>query len=106
MLTHIVKRYSLFMAGVCLLASCATAPVYTGTKYKKTNHVDVYTSFDSVKRDYTVIGHLEARKYAPDILKKNLAAYGEKIGADAIVITGFDVAAYKENAVVLKYKAH
>jgi hypothetical protein len=104
MLTDFIKKYSLLMAALCLIVSCEVVPDYSGAKYKRTSKVDVYYSFDEVKRDYTVMGQLTGHKYPPETVKKNLSGYAEKIGADAIVITGFNAATYKENAVAIKYK--
>lgn len=86
-------------------SSCSLPPVYSGTKYKRTDHVDMYYSFNDVKRDYTVIGHLVSHKYSDKITQRNLVSYAERIGADAIILTGLDLTTDQVGAVVLKYKS-
>ena len=87
------------------VSSCSIAPQYSGTKYKRTDHVDVYYSFNEVKKDYTVIGHLTSHKYSDKITQRNLVNWAERVGADAIILTGLDLATNEEGAVVLKYKS-
>lgn len=91
---------------VLLIASCSLPPEYSGTKYKHTNHVDMYYSFNDVKRDYTVIGHLTSHKYPDKITKRNLLTYAQKVGADAIILTGLDLTTDQEGAVALKYRSN
>jgi hypothetical protein len=101
-----MKRYLIILAVMALFASsCSIAPEYSGTKYKRTDHVDVYYSFNDVKRDYTVIGHLVSRKYSDKIIQRNLISWAERVGADAIILTGTDITTEKVGAVVLKYKS-
>jgi len=90
---------------VLLMAACSLPPEYSGTKYKRTDHVDMYYSFNDVKRDYTVIGHLTSHKYPDKITEHNLLAYAQKVGADAIILTGLDLTTDQEGAVALKYRS-
>lgn len=86
------------------MGSCSLPPEYSGTKYQRTDHVDLYYSFNDVKRDYTVIGHLTSHKYPDKIIERNLLTYAQKVGADAIILTGLDLTTDQEGAVALKYK--
>ena len=105
-LKQIMKRYHFILIVLSfMVASCTIAPQYSGTKYKRTSHVDVYNSFTEVKHDYTVIGHLTSHKYADKITQRNLVSWAERVGADAIILTGLDLTTNQEGAVALKYKS-
>lgn len=67
--------------------------------------MDVYYSFNDVKKDYTVIGHLVSHKYSEKITQRNLVNYAERVGGDAIIFTGLDITTDQEGAVVLKYRS-
>src|ERR1700761_496474 len=98
-----MKRYHFILIIVLFFAtSCSIAPQYSGTKYKRTDHVDVYYSFNDVKKDYTVIGHLTSHKYSDQVTQRNLVSWAERVGADAIIMTGLDITTDQEGAVALK----
>jgi predicted metal-binding protein len=68
---------------------------YFGDKLPPTSSVEIYYSAHDVKKDYKVIGHLTCNNLGQTVVKEKLIAYGQKIGADAVVITGTD--ATKDN---------
>lgn len=101
-----MKRYHLITIVLAFFAvSCTIAPQYSGTKYKRTDHVDIYYSFNDVKKDYTVVGHLTSHRYSDKTVQRNLTSSAQRVGADAIIITGVDATTDEEGAVALKYKA-
>lgn len=81
-------------AALFLLAGCASIN-YMGETYPPTQHVDLYFSESDVKKDYKVMGRMEAtadadesiyssEKFTAEILKKAQAK-----GADGVVILDF-----------------
>jgi len=106
-----MKNLLLFVSIVLLTACAALQPSYFGDKFPATTSVDLYYSTHDVKRPYKVIGHLTIPNVMKqDTIKSKLLAYGKKIGADAIVITGNTVdnggkyASDVVNADALKYE--
>jgi hypothetical protein len=93
--------------GFCLLFSSCVTVSYLGDKLPPTTSVDVYYSAHDVTKAYKVIGHLTCPNAGTDYDKKMLSSYAQKIGADAIVITGTDATKNDQAAVVnadaLKY---
>jgi len=86
-----MKNLHIFIiAGLCLiLSSCATVTYFGDTVTPATTNVDVFYSAHDVTKQYKVIGHLNCTDNGnQDAIKANLVAYAQKIGADAIVITG------------------
>ena len=65
----------------------------------------VTTPPKALKKDYTVVGHLTSHKYSDKVTQHNLISWAQRVGADAIVITGLDITTNLEGAVVLKYKS-
>jgi hypothetical protein len=74
----------------CLLLSSCVTVSYFGDKMPPTSNVDIYYSAHDVKRDYKVIGHLTCNNLSQTAVKEKLIAYGQKISADAVVISGTD----------------
>jgi len=81
------------IAGLCLLlSSCATVTYFGDTVTPATTNVDVFYSAHDVTKQYKVIGHLNyPYSGSQDVVKAKFVAYAQKIGADAIVITGSTV---------------
>jgi hypothetical protein len=104
-----MKNYHTILIGLCLLLSACAVPVsYFGDKLTPTNSADIYYSAHDVKRGYKVIGHLACpNNVNQEKVKGALVAYAQKIGADAVIITGTDAAKGSDAAVVnadaLKY---
>ncbi|MCO5946359.1 hypothetical protein [Mucilaginibacter flavidus] len=85
-----MKIYLLIALAFCfLLTACRVIePDYFGEKYPPTTHVDIFYSTHDVKKDYKVIGHMNLLNFGQDSVKIKFVRYAQKIGADAIVITG------------------
>ena len=85
-----MKNYLLIALAFCfLLSACRVIePDYFGEKYPPTTHVDIFYSAHDVKKDYKVIGHMNLANFGQDSVKSKFVRYAQKIGADAIVITG------------------
>ena len=85
-----MKNYHIIIIGLCLLlSSCAPAINYFGDKLPPTTSVDVFYSAHDVTKPYKVIGHLSYLYVdSQDVIKAQLTAYAQKIGADALIITG------------------
>ena len=89
-----MKNLHIFViAGLCLLlSSCATVSYFGDTLTPATTNIDVFYSTHDVTKQYKVIGHLNyPDSDSPDVVKAKFVAYAQKIGADAIVITGSSV---------------
>ncbi|MBS1502774.1 MAG: hypothetical protein JST32_11975 [Bacteroidetes bacterium] len=106
-----MKNYRFLFIGLCLALSSCASITYFGDRLPPTNAVDIYYSDHDVKKDYTVIGHLNLvneMQVDQEHVKAKLAAYAKKIGADAIVILGTASAEDTVDAIVradaLKYK--
>jgi hypothetical protein len=90
----IMKNYHILIICLCLfLASCGlAAPTYFGDKLTPTTNVDVFYSAHDVTRQYKVIGHLTyGYGGSQDAIKAKFVSYAQKVGADAVVITGSTV---------------
>ncbi len=103
-----MKNHIMLLAlGLCLLVSSCVTVSYLGDTLPPTTSVDIYYSAHDVTKNYKVIGHLSCPNGGTDFAKKELSAYAQKIGADAIVITGTDATKNDQAAVVnadaLKY---
>jgi len=94
----------LFLA---LLSSCSSLVTYVGDQYPATKTVDIYYSAHDVKKPFKVIGHMAYPDGGTSMVRSAFAAYGKKIGADAIVITGTENSKEGQAAIVnadaLKY---
>jgi len=97
------KQYFLIVL-LFMLASCSLPAEYTGDKFPRTKHVDIYYSANDVKRPYKVMGHLVGHKYYKEAEEKNLSQMAKSKGADAIIILPDDGAKpIRVHAEVLKY---
>jgi len=104
-----MKNHHLLIICFCLLLSACALPItYFGDKLAPTTSVDLYYSAHDVTKPYKVIGHLTcSNSVDQEKVKIQLRAYAQKIGADAIVISGTDAIKDSQDAVVnadaLKY---
>ena len=88
-----MKKYHIILVCICILfSSCGTYVKYFGDKLGPTTSVDVFYSEHDVAKPFKVIGHLtDLYPGKQDVIKAQLVAYAQSIGADAIVITGSTV---------------
>jgi hypothetical protein len=83
------KYHIIILASFCLLLSSCAQVIYFGDKLAPTTNVDVFYSAHDVTKQYKVIGHLNYPYGGnQDAVKAKFVAYAQKIGADAVVITG------------------
>ena len=85
-----MKPHHFIALAICLLLSACRViePDYFGEKYPPTTNVDIFYSAHDVKEDFKVIGHMNLANFGQDSVKSKFVRYAQKIGADAIVITG------------------
>jgi len=88
LLNLFIQNGAMFLIAFCFLLSSCSIPSYLGDKYPSTDKVDVYYSAHDIKRPYKVIGHMSYTNSGTKQDKSAFIAYGKKIGADAIIITG------------------
>ncbi|SEL40652.1 hypothetical protein [Parapedobacter koreensis] len=88
------KSYTHLLALILALAlnACASTS-YVGDRYAPSEHVDVYYSVNDVKREYKVIGHLSEKSTgvnADERAKQQIIGKGKEVGADGVIILGFE----------------
>lgn len=87
--------------------ACMTVS-YVGDRYQPTEHVDVYYAEKDVKTEYRVIGHLSEKVTGlngGDRAKERIIAKGREVGADGIIILGFEYGGAKETEEYQKAQA-
>jgi hypothetical protein len=103
-----MKYLPVIIISLCVLIESCVFVTYIGDKYPPTTIVEVFYSTHDVKRPYKVIGHLTYPNSGTRSVKSAFEAYGKKIGADAIVISGTEATqdnnAGVVNADALKYE--
>jgi hypothetical protein len=83
-----MKNVRFLIIASSLLASGCVTVSYLGDRLTPTTKVDVFYSEHDVSRPFHVIGHLTCINSGIEYVKSQFASYGQKIGADAVVITG------------------
>ncbi len=89
----------LFFAGILLLLGACATTAYVGDRYAPTTTIDVFYSGKDVKREYKVIGHISEKSpglNGDEWAKKQIIAKGQEVGADAVIILGFNYAGSDE----------
>jgi len=85
-----MRYYCLVISFCLLLTACSLAPVYYGSKLKPTTSIDIFYSVKDVRRHYEVIGFFTIHNYPESTIKRSLTKYAKSVGADAILIVGFE----------------
>jgi len=89
-----IPRFSLVVLAVCSLFSCSTIS-YVGDRYPPTEHIDVYYAERDVEFEYKVIGHLSelvSGVNGEESAKQSIIAKCREVGADGVIILGFEYA--------------
>ncbi len=104
-INNLMKKYLYLFVLCILLTGCSQPITYNGQKFPKTKRTDIYYATGEVTRPYKVMGRFKTHKYSEGILKAELVNFGQKIGADAIIILGTDsVKTNHLDAVAVKYE--
>jgi len=83
-----MKYIPAIIVALCILIQSCVLVTYIGDKYPPTSNVEIFYSLHDVKKPYKVIGHMTYPNSGTKSVKSAFEAYGKKIGADAIVISG------------------
>lgn len=92
------------IASILLLAVASTLHAcmsvsYVGDRYQPTEQVDVYYAERDVESEYRVIGHLSEKVSGlngEDRAKQRIIAKCREVGADGVIILGFEYGGTKE----------
>ena len=88
----------LTIVGVFTFHGCMTVS-YVGDRYQPTEQVDVYYAEKDVKPEYRVIGHLSEKVIGlngEERAKQQIIAKCREVGADGVIILGFEYGGSKE----------
>ena len=83
---------SLLIIVTFTMHGCRTVS-YVGDRYQPTAEVDIYYAEQDVPAGYRVIGHLSERVggiNGGERAKQRIVAKGREVGADGVIILGFD----------------
>jgi len=97
----------LLVAGAFTFHACMTVS-YVGDRYPPTEQVDVYYAEKDVKAEYRVIGHLSEKVSGPkgeERAKQQILAKCREVGADGVIILGFEYGGTKETEEYQKAQA-
>jgi|SRR5690606_23514288 len=99
-------RYLCFIMIALVSGACATT-AYVGDRYAPTESVEVFYSAKDVKQEYRVIGHLSEKLLGQndEWARQRIIAKGKDVGADAVIILGFDYAGSEDPDRYLKAEA-
>ncbi|MBD1393078.1 hypothetical protein [Mucilaginibacter glaciei] len=93
------KTYLLFAMLFCFFLTACDTVAYLGERYPVKNDLKVYYAARDVKRDYKVIGHLSNAVAGSEETSKNeIIEKAKKVGADAVIFTGFGTTAGKNGS--------
>lgn len=84
---------SLFATLLVLAVNACATTSYVGDRYTPTQNVDVFYAAKDVKREYKVIGHLSEEVSGfngEENAKRQIIAKGKEVGADGVIILGFE----------------
>lgn len=87
--------------------SCMTVS-YVGDRYQPTEQVDVYYAEQDVKSEYKVIGHLSEKVSGfngEERAKQQIIAKCREVGADGVIILGFEYGGSKKTEEYQKAQA-
>lgn len=103
--------FSRLLSGVTVFAlflcSCSTIS-YVGDRYQPTDRIDVYYAERDVKSEYKVIGHLSELVggiNGEEQAKQNIIAKCREVGADGVIILGFQYSGSDEDKQYQKAQA-
>ena len=88
----------LLIAAAFTFHSCMTVS-YVGDRYQPTEQVDVYYAEKDVKTEYRVIGHLSEKVSGfngEERAKQQILSKGREVGADGVIILGFEYVGAKQ----------
>lgn len=97
----------LLIAATFSLHACVSVS-YVGDRYQPTEQVDVYYAERDVKSEYRVIGHLSEKVSGlngEERAKQQIIAKCREVGADGVIIVGFDYGGTKETEQYQKAQA-
>ena len=97
--------YLLLTAAACTFQACMTVS-YVGDRYQPTQQIDVYYAEKDIRTEYRVIGHLSEKVTgSEERAKEQLIAKCREVGADGIIILGFEYGGAKETEEYQKAQA-
>ena len=97
----------LFTIAAFTFQGCTTVS-YVGDRYQPTEKVDVYYAEKDVKTEYQVIGHLSEKVSGlngEERAKQQIIAKCREVGADGVIILGFEYGGSKETEEYQKAQA-
>ncbi len=97
----------LFGLAAFSLYSCMTIS-YVGDRYQPTDRIDVYYAERDVEFKYKVIGHLSelvGGVNGEERAKQSIVAKCREVGADGVIILGFDYSGSKDDKQYQKAQA-
>jgi len=98
---------ALLVVATFTLQACMTVS-YVGDRYQPTEQVDVYYAGKDVKAEYRVIGHLSEKVSGlkgEERAKQQILAKCREVGADGVIILGFEYGGSKETEEYQKAQA-
>ncbi|HWK57754.1 MAG TPA: hypothetical protein VNQ80_10465 [Parapedobacter sp.] len=98
---------TLLIAATFSFHACMTVS-YVGDRYQPTQQVDVYYAEKDVKAQYRVIGHLAEKVSGlkgEERAKQRIVAKCREVGADGVIILGFEYGGTKETEQYQKAQA-
>ncbi|WP_262248354.1 hypothetical protein [Parapedobacter soli] len=98
---------TLLIAATFTFHACKTVS-YVGDRYQPTEQVDVYYAERDIKQEYRVIGHLSEEVKGingEERAKQQIIAKCREVGADGVIILGFDYGGTKETEQYQKAQA-